>query len=333
MDDRHNEISDEMLAAFLDGNASESEVLQIIGAAGRDRELQELLALADEIDTPASVRRFDATPFANAAVSSVGDSFRNLPVLELAAADNSNMCSFECEIHILRQLHYDVRNWSLLETAKANNWLRDGGTPLHHVGRLLELKGMHVERRYDATLEDIAAGLADKRFVIAVVDKNILNPAECEAECGGEPALHAVCVNAVPGRGEIEILDLDKEKPEVIAESEFLAAWRASDFYMITATNEDGKYSPKPISVEGVELSGDLIELTEAIAENVHDIWARARMDEGWRYGTERNDARKLHPDLVPYSKLTEREKEYDRIMAMQTLRLVKRLGFDIVKR
>ncbi|MDE5585345.1 MAG: Ryanodine receptor Ryr [Muribaculaceae bacterium] len=87
------------------------------------------------------------------------------------------------------------------------------------------------------------------------------------------------------------------------------------------------------MDVSDILLDAELEELTEAIAENAHDVWARARMDEGWTYGPVRDDARKLHPDLVPYAKLPETEKEYDRIMAMNTLRLVRRLGFDIIPR
>ena len=48
----------------------------------------------------------------------------------------------------------------------------------------------------------------------------------------------------------------------------------------------------------------------EAIAENTHDIWARQRMDEGWQYGEKRDDDLKLHPDLVPFSDLTDSDNE-----------------------
>ena len=74
------------------------------------------------------------------------------------------------------------------------------------------------------------------------------------------------------------------------------------------------------------------MELREAIAENAHDVWASARIKEGWTYGQVRNDEKKQHPDLIPYSALPDSEKEYDRLMAMDTIKLVKKLGFDIVK-
>lgn len=91
-------------------------------------------------------------------------------------------------------------------------------------------------------------------------------------------------------------------------------------------------YIPQPISTEDVELSKDILELSERIAENVHEVWAASRMSEGWTYGKERNDALKQHPCLIPYDELPETEKDYDRNTAMQTLKLIQKLGYTIKK-
>ncbi len=90
-------------------------------------------------------------------------------------------------------------------------------------------------------------------------------------------------------------------------------------------------YIPNPINTDDVELSPELIELTEQIARNVHEVWAAARIAEGWQYGESRNDTHKLHPCLVSYDQLPENEKEYDRKTAIGTLKLIKSLGFKIV--
>ena len=91
-------------------------------------------------------------------------------------------------------------------------------------------------------------------------------------------------------------------------------------------------YEPKPIDTSGIELSEDLIELTEKIAENVHEVWAEGRIAEGWTYGPARDDVLKQTPSLVPYSELTESEKDYDRNTALGTLKLVIALGYRIEK-
>lgn len=89
-------------------------------------------------------------------------------------------------------------------------------------------------------------------------------------------------------------------------------------------------YEPKPIDTSDVILSDDLLELTEKIAENVHDVWAAGRIEQGWTYGTERNDELKTTPCLIPYSELPDSEKEYDRNTTLETLKLIIKLGYKI---
>ncbi len=89
-------------------------------------------------------------------------------------------------------------------------------------------------------------------------------------------------------------------------------------------------YTPTPMDLSSVDLPESLIQLSERIAENVHEVWAKARMDEGWTYGEKRDDIHKKHPCLVPYDELPEEEKEYDRNTAMNTIKMVKKLGFRI---
>ena len=57
------------------------------------------------------------------------------------------------------------------------------------------------------------------------------------------------------------------------------------------------------------------------------------RLEEGWTLGPRRDDTRKTHPCLVPYEHLPEIEKECDRQTTLATLRAMKALGFEIVKR
>lgn len=91
-------------------------------------------------------------------------------------------------------------------------------------------------------------------------------------------------------------------------------------------------YDPHPLDVSDVALPRELERLAEALAANVHDTWARGRLDQGWRWGAERNDARKENPCLVPYDELPDCEKEYDRATATSTLKAISKMGFKIVK-
>jgi ryanodine receptor 2 len=91
-------------------------------------------------------------------------------------------------------------------------------------------------------------------------------------------------------------------------------------------------YVPQPMDTSDVQLPQELNELVEKMAKNVHEVWAQSRMDQGWTYGPERNDALKHHPCLVPYEDLPEVEKAYDRDTALGTLKLICKLGFTITK-
>ncbi len=57
----------------------------------------------------------------------------------------------------------------------------------------------------------------------------------------------------------------------------------------------------------------------------------RTRLSDGWTCGPHRDDAKKQNPCLVPYEELPESEKHYDRLMAMETLKTIVALGFQIV--
>jgi len=64
------------------------------------------------------------------------------------------------------------------------------------------------------------------------------------------------------------------------------------------------KYAPRPIDTANVKLPKGLLELTERLAENAHDVWALQRLGQGWTFGPTRDDAAKKHPDLIPYAEL-----------------------------
>lgn len=94
----------------------------------------------------------------------------------------------------------------------------------------------------------------------------------------------------------------------------------------------NGDYKPMPVDTSHVKLPEELDRLAEMIAKNVHEVWAEGRMKDGWTYGSQRNDAERKHPCLVPYEELSEEEKAYDRNTSQQTLKLIMSLGFKITQ-
>ena len=92
-------------------------------------------------------------------------------------------------------------------------------------------------------------------------------------------------------------------------------------------------YKPNPIDTKSIDLPSDLKPLVELIAKNVHDVWAKQRMKEGWVYGEKKDSEKKTTPCLVPYEELSEEEKDYDRQTALETIKVVLKLGYKVEKK
>lgn len=246
-----------------------------------------------------------------------------IPMESMAAASEDNLCDILCEKYILRNLGKNDNAKALLASEDDNKWLKKDGTPLFNMGRILEANGMSVTRRYDCSFKDITGALAKHIRLIAVVDYGLL---KSDTPSG---LFHAVvCVSANdyliriydPAGDDVTDYDVDV----------FLEAWSESRYYLVMATTDTLEYDPCPVFLDDVELDEDLLDLTEAIAENAHDVWGLARKNEGWRYGKENCLKDKTNPDMVPYCDLPESEKQYDRDMAIMTLKLAKKLGFRV---
>lgn len=302
MNDKY-EISDELLTAYTEGRTTPEETMRVVEALKHDESLRETLFIISSID---------------AIEESAG---QELPMVRMAAAAEGNLCDVLCEKRILRDF-LTTSEYEAIEAEEDNTWLREGGVPLHDMGRILERYGMSVSRRYDCTLDDIKKHLARRERVIAVIDDGIL--------AGGlESGFHAIVVMGIMDT-LMRIYDPTENAERDVFVDNFEEAWAPSRHYLVSAAPETLVYDPHPIDLSDVLLDDDLLDLTEAIAENTHEVWAFERKKEGWSYGPERNDQLKQNPDMVPYSDLPESEKEYDRKTAFDALRLAKKLGFNV---
>ena len=90
-------------------------------------------------------------------------------------------------------------------------------------------------------------------------------------------------------------------------------------------------FVPKPIDVSDIKLPKSYLHIMDHIAEYLHDVWAVNKIEYGWGYGTVRHDEKKLHPDLIPFSQMTEPQKKWDLELAEKTIKTLKALGYDLV--
>lgn len=321
-----NSISSEVLAAYLDGNATAQECQDVLNALAGDEQLRELLHISQLVDADLGQLSHDC---------------EIIPMTAMAATcDKNNLCSLECEKFILQHFNIDFDEHQLLQNAIQNGWQKEKGTALHNIGRHLESKGLAVTRQYKSTIEEIKAALKNNEGVIVAVDGgellgDRLSEIGEDMWIGQIPDHTVVVLSCDTEQKTITIFDPNSSRTkDTYPIAQFEDAWNDSKNYLVTINLNDMKnYNPKPIDLSDVVLAEDLTELREAIAENAHDVWAVERKAQGWIYGPNRDDNKKETPCMVAYSQLEESEKRFDRDMAMSTLKLVKKLGYDIVKR
>lgn len=343
-------ITNELLAAYADGNVSQEERLAVRQYHTENPgEWDSMLMMMDE-DYDITLDDEDIAPSDTTKLDnnlsellceldneeSTDAQFRILPAMAMAAENKvDNLCVVRCEGIALRRFGFEVSDDELLAESRKEGWLQQAGTALHNIGRLAGSHGLGVSHRYECSIEDIHESLSVGHIVLAAVDANELigNYAEEKQKdiINGKTPNHVVIVESV-SEDSVTITDsATPQQHDIYPILQFIDAWDDSSRYLIIISDGE-EYEPHPIDLTDVEISDDLIELREAIAENAHEVWAYNRKQEGWTYGPERDDAKKLHPDMVAYNKLPESEKLYDREMAMNTIKLLKKLGWELTK-
>lgn len=310
----NGKLTEQAIAAYLEGNATIEEVEAIIGAARNNKRFREYLAI---LSPPA-----DSVPM----------------LAQAAAGPEDQLCNIRCEQYVLQKFGITVSERELSAKATSANWLKESGTPLFRIGNICAEYGLCASRRYYATIKDIQDALNIGSEVIVAVDAGEIDDdtiiESIEDRYIGEIPDHCICILSL----EDEIIAYNPnlgEIPQHIARDRFIDAWRDSKFFMVSVNRTDvlaESYSPAPLNLNDIDLPDDLKELAEAIAENTHEVWSKGRIDEGWTYGAERDDEAKKHPDLLPYSSLTEVEKDFDRATAMNAIKLIVKLGYKIKK-
>jgi hypothetical protein len=316
MENIKGHISDELLAAFLDGSADLHEMEDVVQAMQYDPVLAEVMAVSAKVDDILAVSyRVDDC----------------LPLAQRAALGKDALCDVLCEEYILRKAGVESDIEGLMDVAKEKSWLYEDGIPLHNIGGLMEVNGLFIRRMGDATREELESAIEAGSHVIVVVDAEILDgpnehtlPDRCDYHS-------VVCLSF--GSEVLLYNPSTGNSTDVYPKELFLKSWESAGSYMVCADKQRPEYVPRPLKLDDIDIEPELLDLTEAIAENAHEVWAQGRKNQGWTYGPVRNDELKQHPDMVAYSDLTESEKQYDRDMAFNTIKLVKKLGYDLSRR
>uniref|UniRef100_A0AAN0LPN8 Ryanodine receptor n=1 Tax=Polyphagotarsonemus latus TaxID=1204166 RepID=A0AAN0LPN8_9ACAR len=69
--------------------------------------------------------------------------------------------------------------------------------------------------------------------------------------------------------------------------------------------SDTAKYTPNPVSLNGVHLPSDLMNVIQKFAEHYHDAYAQKRFESNWSYGDPFNLTKKFDPKLKPFHMLS----------------------------
>ena len=219
-------LSDELIAAYLDGHATAVECQQVLEALEHDASLRELLRVSLTVDAEMGLLLHQS---------------HHLPTTAMAAeCEEGSFCCLECEKWVLRRRSINYDEQQLLNNALRNGWLKENGTALHNVGRHLETAGLTVVRQYDCQLQDISDALSQGFDVIIAVDGGELlgNPhiEQIEDALLGEMPDHTVAVIACDMLNQtITLFDPNSpNREDTYPFTRFIDAWKDARNYLVS---------------------------------------------------------------------------------------------------
>ncbi len=224
-------IPEDVLLRYVTGGATLEEIAQVTLEMKHNPETKKLVELMEGMHRDGLLVEYDDP----------------LPALSLAAVSDDNLCDVICEHFILKDyLGQEDEIEAFSSEANKNSWHKESGTPLHHMGRILEKYGMRVSRSYDNSITTISEELSNKNRVIAVVDYGSLR------ENRADGVFHAmVCLSV--GDDYVRVFDPAIGEEHNYLKDSFIKAWSESKNYLVIATSNKLKYIPHPIDVDDVE--------------------------------------------------------------------------------
>lgn len=316
------DITPDLILRYIQGETNFEETVRILDECADDQFFRSWL----DLET-ARIRKSSSSA-KRENKKEIGIRYIPFPLVSLAAeCDKDNLCSIKCELNILDRFGKaeGMNEENLSKEASELGLLKEQGTPLYNMGRLLSLHGLAVIRHYGSKIEDIINALEVQKCAVMV-------------PVFGKKTFHAIVIQQIK-RNVVSYYEPNEDKIATMVLPDFIAMWDRSNNYLVKVASKEAVrntdleiYHPDIISIP--ELTGRELEIEWAIAELYHDVWASRRLKEGWRYGDKRNDDQKIHPDLLPLAELKASEIQYDLDNAKWAVYMLTQVfGYDLVNK
>lgn len=174
------EISDELLAAYLDGNTSSTENLLIESTIGNDTNFIETSEIISDINSYGS-------SLGTIGMDDYFPDIININQLAIDSMDTSSMspdiqqqysdsCAIKSQQIILNEFGIDVTEDQLVQYSYEHGWYHNDGTGTSpaDVGNLLESADIPVTRQVDANVFNLVSELSQGHKIIVGVDSGEL---------------------------------------------------------------------------------------------------------------------------------------------------------------
>jgi hypothetical protein len=213
---------------------------------------------------------------------------------------------------------------SFLEITK----FKHGARSLEKILEQIKQRGRKGElRRSDLPPAALLELHADFKEFTAIAERDLAFAREAENLA---PAIHALYMEHMKGKNlkseleeEFEGLSADMKADNIAAALRIPKILSLVGLYLV----------PEGVAEAGSEdeVTDILKEHIELLAEAEHEGWKTYKERNGWKKGSPKDSAKRIHPCIVSYDKLTDEDKGKDRDSIMNIPVHAKRSGYRIV--
>jgi len=147
------------------------------------------------------------------------------------------------------------------------------------------------------------------------------------------PYIHGFyCEHIKATDGEAVYLEEFEKLPKEIQDDNLAAAMRIPKVLAVAglyAVPRDDSMKGKPGCLDE-HIEKIITDNLDKMAKEEHDSWMETRLANGWRFGEQRKNDEKIHPNLIPYHKLDEEAKSKDKNSILSLKDVLARANYSI---